>query len=116
LVVWGDLVSLHADLAVDLWRFERLVAGGTLAELRAAVALYHGEALPDVYDDWALGPRAAIHERFLACLEQLAEAEADGVRAAMLYRRLVAADPLRESAHVGLMRAMARAERPLEAL
>lgn len=116
LIVGGDLVSLHAELAIDLWCFERLVGRGTLDELRAAVAIYRGEVLPDTYDDWALGPRAAIHERFLAGLEQLAEAEADGVGAAALYRQLVAADPLRESAHVGLMRALARAERPLEAL
>lgn len=112
----GELLALGASLRVDLWAFEVLAAGPEPGALRAAVALYAGDLLPEVYDDWAAGPRAAARERFLDCLARLADGEPDEAQAIALYRRLAAADPLRESAHVGLMRALARAGRPAEAV
>ena len=115
LQVSGDLLGLRADLAVDCWAFNDL-ADGSLSSLRAAVTMYTGDLLPEIYDDWVHGPRAAAQERLLHCLERLAEAEAAGDEAAALYRQLIARDPLRETAHVGLMRALARAGRLSEAL
>ncbi|MFV9504833.1 MAG: AAA family ATPase [Oscillochloridaceae bacterium umkhey_bin13] len=49
------------------------------------------------------------HELLVACLERLAAAERDPLQAVTRYQALVAADPLREQAHLGLMRALARA-------
>ncbi|WP_448539876.1 tetratricopeptide repeat protein [Roseiflexus sp.] len=115
LEISGDLLSLRSDLALDFWAFDDL-ASGSLSSLRAAVTIYTGDLLPEIYDDWVLGPRAAAQERLLNCLERLAEAEAAGDEAAALYRQLIARDPLRETAHVGLMRALVRAGRLPEAL
>lgn len=115
LEVSGDLLGLRSELAVDYWAFDEL-AGGSSSSLRMAVAIYRGDLLPEIYDDWVLASRIAAHERFLSCLERLAEAEDESDEAAALYRTLIAHDPLRESAHVGLMRALARAGRLTEAV
>lgn len=107
---------LNPDLRVDLWEFERLAAG-TGADLQAAVDLYTGDLCPEIYDEWAVGPRAAARERMLDALERLAEAaEAAGADATPAYRRLSAEDPLRESAWRGLMRSLGRAGRLVDAL
>lgn len=111
----GDLLGLRSDLAVDYWAFEDLT-GGSLSSLRVAVTIYTGDLLPEIYDDWVSGPRAAAQERLLNCLERLAEAEPEDDEAVVLYRRLIALDPLRETAYLGLMRALARTGRLVEAL
>ncbi|MEJ5211505.1 MAG: integrase core domain-containing protein, partial [Burkholderiales bacterium] len=46
-----------------------------LSSLRVAVTIYTGDLLPEIYDDWVSGPRAAAQERLFNCLERLAEAE-----------------------------------------
>ena len=61
----------------------------------------------------------ALRERFLILLLQLGESfEGEGVfeRANEYYRRLYAAEPIREDACRGLMRCLARMGRPREAL
>ena len=112
----GELLALGAGLRVDVWAFEDLAGDADPSGWRTAPEIYAGDLLPEVYDDWATGPRAAARERLLDCLARLAEGEPDAAQAAALYRRLVAADPLREGAHVGLMRALAGAGRLAEAV
>jgi len=107
-----DSLTLSAgpEAWVDAWEFERLARSADPAHWEQALALYAGDLLPEVYDDWVLLPRLALREHYLRLLQQLgerAEAGRDWIRAADHYRRLAAADPLREAAHRGLMRALA---------
>lgn len=102
----------HAlDLWVDVWEFERLYNAGERADLQAAVGLYTGDVLSEIYDDWILVHRVALHEKYLTCLMRLGEAteQRNQPQAALeYYYRLVNVDPLREEAQRGLMRMYAR--------
>jgi ATP/maltotriose-dependent transcriptional regulator MalT/DNA-binding SARP family transcriptional activator len=91
-----------------------------LAEYAAADALYRGDFLEeDLYEDWCALERESLRETHLRALDALAAGyltQSQYDRAADCYRRALAADPLRESAHRGLMIALARSGRRAEAL
>ena len=92
---------------VDALAFEQLANDG---ELEAAVALYTGELLPDLDDDWILEARdqhAAALVDVLAELASQREADGDLAGAISLSRRMVAVDPLAELATRELMRRLA---------
>ena len=121
LVVDPDRVGLRADdtLWVDVWEFERLAARGDSVSLEAAAALYTGDLLPEIYDDWILLPRLALQEKYLALLETLAtkqEAQNDLPRALSYARQLITIDPLRESGHQTYLRLLGRLNRRTQAL
>ncbi len=81
--------------------------GEALAGLAAAVDLYQADFLETCYDDWALLERERLRELYLWALERLVvfhKQRGEYERALDVARRLVAADPLRESAHRELMR------------
>ncbi|MEO3811039.1 BTAD domain-containing putative transcriptional regulator [Sphaerisporangium sp. B11E5] len=112
---------------VDAHRFERLAAEGrrllsegrpadAAVSLRAALALWHGPALPDL--PTAQAQAARLDELRLSAAEHLAEAELilPGADPVPELRRLVAAHPLRERLHGQLMRALHARGRPAEAL
>jgi predicted ATPase/DNA-binding SARP family transcriptional activator len=121
-----DVVVLRADglVEVDVQRFERLTAHARssreLADLRAAVASYSGDLLPeDRFEDWAVGPRAQLRGTFCDLLTDLAErAAADGQEAEALdaLQRALAVDPLHERAVRAAMRRHAAGGRRSEAL
>jgi DNA-binding SARP family transcriptional activator len=72
------------------------------------VAVYGGEFLPQVDDDWALLERQRLRTLYLDSLYQLTAAYAylnDFARAMTYGRRLSAVEPLREDVHRILMRA-----------
>jgi DNA-binding SARP family transcriptional activator len=72
------------------------------------VAVYGGEFLPQVDDDWALLERQRLRTLYLDSLYQLTAAYAylnDFARATTYGRRLSAVEPLREDVHRILMRA-----------
>ncbi|MBN1485809.1 MAG: AAA family ATPase [Chloroflexia bacterium] len=78
-----------------------------LARLNEAAELYGRGFWPDCYDDWVLLERERRRESYLWALEQLVALYkhwGDERQALLWARRLVAADPLRESAHRELMR------------
>lgn len=107
------------DLWVDAWQFDRLTTAGTLNALAQAIDLYRDELLPEIYDDWILGPRLVLHETYLNSLLELGEASEaalDPQTAHHYYQRLALADPLREEAHRGLMRSLANMDRLADAL
>lgn len=109
----------EADLWADIWEFMRCAQSSDPAEQSAAIALYQGDLLPEIYADWSTAPRIAFREQYLAVLARLgkqAEAAGDLVLAGDYYQRLCNADPLHEDAHHGLMRALARSNRLPEAL
>ena len=106
-------------LWVDVWAFEAFIKQGDSAALVQAVGLYQGDLLPDIYDDWVLERRLALHETYLSALQQLAitaEKQHQHSQSHAYYTRLVYADPLREGAHRGVMRALARMDRLADAL
>jgi predicted ATPase/DNA-binding SARP family transcriptional activator len=77
----------------------------------AALALYTGELLPeDRYAEWTIGRREALRETYLGLLSRLADLRArrgewGAVIAAL--ERIISEDAVRETAHAGLMRALA---------
>lgn len=117
----AGLISLRAgpELWVDVEQFERLAAHEAAEAAQAAAALYGGELLPELFDDWLVVRRAALHERLVACLLRVgASAEASDAldRALTAYQRAAQADPLGEDAVRGLMRVHGRAGRRRQAL
>ena len=112
-VVDGERVGLREGAAcVDTAAFERAVAAGTREALREAGALYRGELLEGVrldeapFDDWLAAERHRLRELAVSALDKLlamdlqAGAQDAATETAL---RLVALDPLRESAHRTLM-------------
>ncbi|SFP44520.1 Predicted ATPase [Amycolatopsis arida] len=125
----GYRLAVDPD-AVDVTRFERLVAAGRDAlatdpaeaaeTLRAALALWRGPALLDVAEAEPFrAPVARLTELRLAAVEDRVEADLRLGRGAELtteLAQLVAEHPLRERLVGALMRALCAAGRPAEAL
>jgi predicted ATPase/DNA-binding SARP family transcriptional activator len=116
--------------AVDVTRFERLVADGRAAlpddptraanTLREALSLWRGPALLDVAEvDFFQPTLIRLDELRLTATEGLVEADLQLGRGADLIAELtalVAEHPLRERLVGALMRALSQAGRPAEAL
>jgi len=85
-----------------------------------ALDLYAGELLPgDRYEEWAEEHRRRLRETYLSLLLRLArlhEERGDYETAAEVLRRLVEEEPIREQAHLDLMRLYAQSGRESEAL
>ena len=123
-----DTLRLNPEAVVDLDvdRFAALLRQNTIETTEAAVALYRGDFLADFYlpdsapfEEWAAARRADLRRQLLAALDRLAEhaLEHDALDEAAAYaRRQLEQDSLRESAHVQLMRALARQGERAEAL
>jgi DNA-binding SARP family transcriptional activator len=123
---------LHADPAqIDIGRFDELRAearaalaegdpGAAAGKLRAALALWRGEALADiVFEPFAQEESARLEDLRLATLEDRIEADLVLGRDAELVSELeglVAANPLRERLRAQLMLALYRSGRQAEAL
>ena len=106
---WRPDGSFHLDIAAFEDAVER-AAGGGVGELRSAVALYRGDLLPGVYDDWIQPHRDRLRMKMIETLDALAAGLEDRreYRAAMeQLHRLVAIDPLDESRYQALMRVAA---------
>lgn len=87
----------RSDYWFDVAEFKRLSADPD--RLPDAVALYSGDLLESVYDDWLFYPREQLRTLFFTDLNQLLlhyRAERDYVRALEYARQLLARDPLRE--------------------
>jgi DNA-binding SARP family transcriptional activator len=114
--VRGDadaLLLAEEGVTVDVWEFEQLLdeaadaeaAGAPSLALTAyeqATALWGGEYLVDVYDDWAGPERDRLRARFLAGSVRAGElqlAAGDIDRALLLATRAIEAEPWSEPAH-----------------
>jgi DNA-binding SARP family transcriptional activator len=110
----GDTLLLADEaVTVDAWEFERLLdqaadaeAAGAptvaLSAYEAAAALWGGEYLVDVYDDWAGPERGRLRARFLTGSVRAGElqlAAGDIDRALLLATRAIEAEPWSEGAH-----------------
>jgi predicted ATPase/DNA-binding SARP family transcriptional activator len=101
-----DLVGAEADVLV----FDEAIARGDASSLERAVAVHRGPLLQGCVEEWVLPEREAREQAYLAALETLAAHEmgrGEPGSAARYLRRLVVADPLRDSAHRALMEALA---------
>lgn len=114
--------TLRLDLtgaSVDVMRFDAGIHAGDLEFLRRAVQAYRGLFLEGCAEEWAFAERRARQEAYLRALERLAEAArrtGDHAEAVRLLRLATMADPLRESSHRQLMRALAGAGSHAEAV
>ena len=121
-----ECVSLTRDgVTVDVTRFERLVREKSPESLAAAMALYRGDLLDGldvgdrVFEEWLLLERQRLRvlarDALAELLEQyISSRNCDGAIATA--HRLLALDPLRESAHRGLMRMYADQGQPTLAM
>jgi DNA-binding SARP family transcriptional activator len=126
LVTDGDQVSLAGqNIDLDVAEFERFVAEATPEALKRAAALYRGDLLDgfslkeDSFEAWARAERERL--RHLACnalVRLIAHCDevGDTERCVETAARLLALDPLRESAHRILMRAYVAQGRQASAL
>ena len=114
-----------AAVTADASDFELLIANGTPEAAEQAAALYRGELLDGIgirdpaFEDWLLVERQRLRQRAEEALSQLvAQGLAAGAldRAAAAARRLLALDPLRESAWRALMRIAAEQGQSAQAL
>ena len=122
----GETVALPSEaIAVDVAAFERCVQQGTRDTLHEAVTLYRGELLEGFsldeapFDDWVAAERQRLRELALGGLDRLLalNVAAGAVEQSVATGvRLLALDPLRESAHRALMELYARQGRRTAAL
>jgi|GEM_PF-354396 len=117
-----DVLVWHADrpYSLDTERFLRLAESAhDLESIRAAVAAYSGEFLPECYDEWALAERERLQSRFLRLLTrgvEVGEATGDPASALSFAQRMVLDEPLREDAYLSMMRLHALAGNRAEAV
>jgi DNA-binding SARP family transcriptional activator len=122
--VTGGAVALDAGVRVDVreltdWGRRVLVPGAPIEDCFAARPALHGELLPGWYDDWVLLERERLRQLRMHAWEALSEKlvqagrYGEAVEAAL---EAIRAEPLRESAHVALIRAHAAEDNVVEAL
>ena len=116
----GERISLNWSLPgwIDVVIFERKAAAGLdldptslgrkqLRHLQEAAALYRGDLLAGLDDDWVMIERQRLRNIYLDVLMRLAEAHdarQESEAALIFARRLSALDPLREDVHRLIMR------------
>lgn len=125
-IVDGEQIGLRERAVdVDVAAFVRGVGQGTRQALGKATGLYQGGLLENLrideapFDDWLAAERQRLHELALTALEKLLAMDlAAGAleQAAGIALRLLALDPLRESAHRTLMDLYVRQGRRTAAL
>jgi predicted ATPase/DNA-binding SARP family transcriptional activator len=104
---------LRLDLSgaeFDLEAFDRAAADQDEHALQTAISLYRGPLLEGCNEEWATSERQSRELAYTGALEsvaQIASARSDLQAAIPILRRLVTSDPLRESAHRNLIRALA---------
>jgi DNA-binding SARP family transcriptional activator len=111
----GGVLELCADrwLTVDAWRFEELLDDAAdaerdgapsvaLAAYEEALALWRGDPLSEVYDDWALAEADRLRQRFVRAAGRCGElllARGDTDRALALAQQALAVEAWSEPAH-----------------
>ncbi len=100
---WLDVAAFEAAIS----RAQRAAADEGLASLQEAVELYRGDLLESCYDEWLLGERERLRQRYLEALERLAfllEGHGQLAEAISCAERLLRHDPLHEESYRRLMR------------
>ncbi len=124
-----DLVGLQIPCELDFVRFQKTAESALAASqqgdlktallaAREGLALYKGEFLPGIHDDWAQVRRFAladIYHRLLNVYGCILLKNQDYNGSILVARQLLALDDLREEAHALLIEAQAREGRVREA-
>lgn len=100
-------------------RSGRRVSPAEAQHLSRAVALYRGPLLPGFYEEWVPAEQERLADMFVVAARDLAARLLDAGDIAGAFdcaRRAVSADPLREEAHLQLMRLYVTAGEPSAAL
>ena len=126
LIASAETVSLRPGaLACDVAQFETLLCQGTRDALKAAVALYRGDLLPDVaipedaWTEWLGVLRQRLEGLALDAMVKLAELDLQAgshEEALRVASRAVEISSLREDAHRLIMKALAADGRRADAL
>lgn len=126
LLTQGDTIALNAELVlVDVAELEAALADGSSDGLERAATLYKGDLLDGfsvdepAFEEWRVVERERLRERALEGLARLLRHQllADGPEAAIQTTlRLLAMDPLQETAHRALMKLLLRQGRRAAAL
>jgi DNA-binding SARP family transcriptional activator len=120
-----DAIMLRGPAEVDVLRFEQAARQAERGELEQALELYRGELLEGFtacasgFDAWLQRERKRLHGVAANAMQRLCELQREqGDTAASMATamRLVATDPVRESAHRLLMELYAEAGRTSEAV
>lgn len=120
-----DSIMLHPTAGVDVPRFEHDALQTDRASLEQALKLYRGDLLEGFsgratdFDAWVERERKRLQTLAADAMQRLCELQREGGDAAAAMAtamRLVAFDPLRESAHRALMELYAEAGRASEAV
>jgi DNA-binding SARP family transcriptional activator/tetratricopeptide (TPR) repeat protein len=117
--VTSDAIGLSRDVQLDVVEFDRLASTNDPGDAEQAVALYDGELVPGIYDDWSTAHRNGRRSAYLGALSTLVahhEAAGDLQRALVDARRLVAAEPLDERSQQLYLRLLGRSHRYADAL
>ena len=118
----GDFYLLNPDLSTwcDVHEFEKLAKlatqgseEGTLSKSKEqaalkCLALYQGDFLEGIWEEWTFQPRTNLRETWFAVQLRLSEhylAEKNLKAAENCYREMLVKEPCREEAHLGLIKA-----------
>ena len=111
----SQMVQLPAESRwLDVEAFRRAAAGSALEDWLAALALYRGDLLEGVYDDWLLEAREALYLQYVALSHRACDAlwQQGQLEALLpLAERLVQQEPYDERALRTLMKAYQAAGR-----
>jgi len=102
-----DVSDFQSAIAAAGESASRADVSGEKSALERAAALYEGDLLPDLYDEWLQPLREQLKQQRLAALSRLAELleqAADYPAAIQVAERLIAADSVRELSYRQLMR------------
>jgi DNA-binding SARP family transcriptional activator len=105
----GTTVQINpaADIWLDVDSFRYLTRpDANVNELTEGIALYRGDLLDDLYEDWCTDQRHELRLRFLQSLDRLSNLLQDEYRteeALEVARKWVMAEPFDETAHRRLM-------------
>ena len=98
------------DADADVVAFDTAIERGDTASLESTVSIDGGSLLEGCLTEWAVQEREPREQAYLAALDRLAEhslARCAPDEAVRLMRLAISHDPLRETAHRRLMRALA---------
>jgi DNA-binding SARP family transcriptional activator len=121
----GEVLALPSNrlwVDVDAFRAAAFAArrASDPAAYEVALQLYRGDLLPeDRYEEWTIAHRDELHGELVSLLEELAgllEAAGELDDAIRVAGRLASAEPLREDAHLRLVRLYALEGRRAEAM
>lgn len=105
--LWCDACAFEAAVAPNALEPGRPISGAAAARLEEAVDLYLGDLMEGYYANWIIAERERLNHLYGAALVALlGEARRTGAwsTAIALGRRILAADPLRESVHREVIR------------